>query len=239
MNTPPKGNHPKPQPQPRKTPIKSRKVKTRGLAAHALSGSNPREALLGHSVERRSVGLVAPKAPEFDVPVLGVDPGGRDTGIILVDGVRVGGRSVRSAGELLPVDQGYVQSVLSEIDGLIAGSSDSRGVVVCVEGVTRPSWHVQASASRGAAANPTGLIAAAVVLGAVLGRFPGAVVVPPGGNGSRPLGAYPLGLVSEGERRKKGWELRVGGGKLRHQRSAWDVAFKGYDLHVSQRVAKH
>lgn len=239
MNQPTKGNHPKPTTQPVKTAIKSRKVETRGLAAHALSGSNPREALLGHSVERRSVGLVAPKSPQFDVPVLGVDPGGRDTGIILVDGVRVGGRSVRSPGELLPVDQGYIQAVLSEIGGLVAGSSAPHEVVVCVEGVTRPSWHVQASASRGAAANPTGLIAAAVVLGAVLGTYPNAVVVPPGGNGSRPLGAYPAGLVSDGERRKSGWELRVGGGKLRHQRSAWDVAFKGHDLHVLQRVAKH
>lgn len=231
--------HPKPTPKPRKTPTKARKVKTEKVAAHALSRSNAREGSITRPVERRSVGLVAPKVPQFDVPVLGVDPGGRDTGIILVDGARVAGRSVRSSGELLPVDQGYIQAVLVEIDGLVAGVSTPGEVVVCVEGVTRPSWHVQASASRGAAANPTGLIAAAVVLGAVLGRFPGAVVVAPGGNGSRPLGAYPVGLVSEGERRKSGWELRVGSGKLRHQRSAWDVAFKGYDQHVLRRVAKH
>ncbi|WNO28428.1 RuvC-like resolvase [Corynebacterium phage PSonyx] len=230
-------NHPKPQTKPRKTPLKSRKIQTQAVAGHALSGSNAREGLAGRPVERRSVGLVAPKSPEFDVPVLGVDPGGRDTGIILVDGSRVAGCSVRSPGELLPVDQGYIQAVLAEVGELIASTSGD--VVVCVEGVTRPSWHVQASASYGAAANPTGLIAAAVVLGAVLGAYPGAVVVPPGGNGSRPLGAYPAGLVSDGERRKSGWELRVGGGKLRHQRSAWDVAFKGHDLHVSQRVAKH
>lgn len=227
-------NHPKPQTKPRKTPLKSRKINTVEVDGHALSGSNPREGLASRPIGRPLTGLVAPSAPGFSVPVVGIDPGGRDTGLILVDGARVSGRSVRSGGELLPVSQDYVQAVLAEVAELVASTSER--VVVCVEGVTRPSWHVQASASHGAAANPTGLIAAAVVLGAVMGAYPHAVVVPPGGNGSKPLGAYPAGLVSEGERRKSGWELRVGSGKLRHQRSAWDVAVKGYNLHVSNKV---
>lgn len=154
-------------------------------------------------------------------PVVGVDPGARATGIVLVtaDGV-VSGVSVENpAGPLLPPPVEYVKRVISAVGDLAAP-----GVVVAVESVTRPSWHVAKSASRGAAGNPTALLGTAVVLGAVLGAYPGAVLVRPGRNGSGPMGVYPEDLVSVGERRKSGWEMRVGSGKLRHQRSAWDVA---------------
>ena len=155
------------------------------------------------------------------VSVVGVDPGARATGIVLVTaGGVVSGVSVENVdGALLPPPGEYVERVVMAIRELVAP-----GVAVAVESVTRPSWHVAKSASRGAAGNPTALLGTAVVLGGVLGAYPGAVLVRPGRNGSGPMGVYPEALVSVGERRKSGWELRVGSGKLRHQRSAWDVA---------------
>lgn len=166
-------------------------------------------------------GIPMCKSCGHTIPVVGVDPGARATGIVLVaaDGV-VSGVSVENpAGPLLPPPVEYVARVISAVGDLAAP-----GVVVAVESVTRPSWHVAKSASRGAAGNPTALLGTAVVLGAVLGAYPTAVLVRPGRNGSGPMGVYPEVLVSVGERRKPGWENRVGGGKLRHQRSAWDVA---------------
>lgn len=157
------------------------------------------------------------------IPVVGVDPGARATGIVLVGGSGlVAGVTVENLeGALLPPPGEYVERVLNVVADLAASVP---GCVVAVESVTRPSWHVAKSASRGAAGNPTALLGTAVVLGGVLGAYPGAVLVRPGRNGSSPMGAYPEELVSAGERRKPGWEIRVGGGKLRHQRSAWDVA---------------
>lgn len=157
------------------------------------------------------------------VPVVGVDPGARATGIVLVGGTGlVAGVSVENPeGALLPPPGEYLDRVVRAVFDL---AESAPGCVVAVESVTRPSWHVAKSASRGAAGNPTALLGTAVVLGGVLGAYPGAVLVRPGRNGSAPMGGYPEELVSAGERRKPGWEMRVGGGKLRHQRSAWDVA---------------
>ncbi|GAB7515151.1 hypothetical protein TSUKUMMB_00260 [Rhodococcus sp. no. 34] len=77
-----------------------------------------------------------------------------------------------------------------------------------------------------AAVDPTALLATAEILGAILG-FPWTnhvIQIRPNKNGSQPLGTYPGVLVSPGERRKAGWEARIGGGQLRHARSAYDVA---------------
>ena len=152
---------------------------------------------------------------------IGVDPGARDTGLIIIrDDGTVTGATVHNDGALLPVPTRYLRDVVDTIREL----SDTDTPRVFVESVTRPSWHVAKNASRGAASNPESLLGTCMVLGAVLDAFPQATLVPPGKNGSRPLGTYPAALVSDGERRKPGWEMRVGTGKLRHQRSAWDVA---------------
>lgn len=154
--------------------------------------------------------------------LVGLDPGARDTGIV---GIRsdntVSGVTVHNDGDLLPVPPAYLRDVITELDRLTDGVDH---VLVCVESIHRPNWHVGKGQGGGAASNPEALIGTAMVLGAVLHRFPDATLVPPGRNGSRPLRDYPAALVSDGERRRDGWEDRVGTGKLRHQRSAWDVA---------------
>lgn len=156
--------------------------------------------------------------------VIGIDPGARDTGIIAKitgpDGTRVIGVTVHNSGGLLPIPADYIRDVITEVDHL---ASLGDHVVIGVESITRPNWHVGKGQGGGAASNPEALLGAAMLLGAVVDQFD-CILIPPGGNGSRPLGDYPPGLVSVGEQRRDGWETRVGSGKLRHQRSAWDVA---------------
>lgn len=156
--------------------------------------------------------------------LIGIDPGARDTGIIAIfDGTRVVSESVHNEGPLLPLTWSYISQVGRCVDALIDEAEGD--AVIKIEGVTAPNWHVAKDAKRGAATNPTGLLGTAQMLGALMGWYgEDAVIVPPRGNGSKPLGAYPLELVSKGERRTKGWELRVGTGKMRHVRSAWDIA---------------
>ena len=156
------------------------------------------------------------------VPRIGVDPGARDTGIIAVDGTRVVMETIHNAGDMLPLDRAYIGRVLDTVAGLL---TEFPGAVLLVESVVRPSWHVKSKASHGAATNPEPLLSTAVLLGALLGAFPDAGVVPPGKNGSRPLASYPPALVSDRERSKPGWEMNTKSrGKLRHMRSAWDIA---------------
>ncbi len=79
--------------------------------------------------------------------------------------------------------------------------------------------------------NVSGLLGTAMVVGAVAGFFPNTIEVPPGGNGSGHMGAYPVELRPT---RGKG----AGGDNLRHMRSAWDVgATAGLLLRQSRQSA--
>ena len=152
--------------------------------------------------------------------VLGIDPGARATGLCVLAGDQIlAHQTVTSEGEIFPAERRYVLAVL-EAGALLLQTHDVDHVAV--ETITRPSWHMKGRA----AVDPTALLATAEVLGAVLGvDWPVNVTqIRPNKNGSQPLGTYPGVLVSPGERRKAGWEARIGGGQLRHARSAYDVA---------------
>lgn len=155
---------------------------------------------------------------------IGVDPGARTTAIVAVDTKThdvLGLVLVKNTGTLLPLPTDYLRAVAADVNRL---AEQHNADDVHVEGVNRPSWHMGGK-SKGAATDPTGLLGAAQVLGAVIASTARTVhVIPPGRNGSRPMGAYPAPLVSDGERRKQGWQTRVGTGQLRHARSAFDVA---------------
>lgn len=162
-----------------------------------------------------SLGSVAP------VTVVGVDPGGRTTALVSVCGGRVSGVTVTNDGPLLPLGSGYLRDVLDALGGLLP----PEGGIVRVEDVNRPSWHVAKNAKYGAATDPTGLLATAQVLGAIRAVYPDAELVPPRGNGSRPLGTYPDEFIGPREKTGPNWKLRTDArGKNRHLRSAWDVA---------------
>lgn len=171
-----------------------------------------------------SVGLTA-RPVGVSRPVVGVDPGGRTTAVVLVGVEKPRFALVENRGELLLPPVEYV----SEVVGTVRDFVPEGGCLVAVEGVNRPSWHV-GGRKRGAASNPTGLLGACVVVGGLMIAFPELVIVAPGGNGSRPLGCYPSWLVSERERRREGWELKIGTGRFRHGRSAYDIAVRGAGL---------
>lgn len=162
--------------------------------------------------------------------VVGVDPGSRTTAVVAVE---LPSRDplemvlVRNEGELLPMPPGYLADVVAQVRGVVDRHG---GGVVRVEGVNRPSWHVGGRGG-GSASNPTGLLGTAMVFGAVVAAVEAwdgveVEVIAPSRNGSRPLGVYPEVLVGPGERRGV-WQTRTGTGKLRHARSAYDVALGG------------
>lgn len=154
--------------------------------------------------------------------LIGLDPGARNTGIIAIqDDGHIMAVTVTNSGALLPVPADYLADVIGETLRLL--THDPLNPTIRVESITRPNWHVGKGQGGGSASNPEALLGTAQVLGAVMAHFD-CELIPPGRNGSKPLGAYPTDLVSDAERRKEGWEQRVGGGKLRHVRSAWDVA---------------
>lgn len=139
--------------------------------------------------------------------IIGVDPGGRSTGIVVRQGNTLLGSHTFEAPYGL---EGPALIGLCEDIAFRELACQRAPVRVAVEGLNPPSPHMGLT-------NVSGLIGAATVLGAVLSHWPHAIVVPPGGNGSGPLAAYPEALRP---RRGKG----AGKDSLRHCRSAWDVA---------------
>ena len=154
--------------------------------------------------------------------LIGLDPGARDTGIVAVypDGT-IDGRTVHNDGPLLPLSRPYMLAVGDVIEELCQNAGGD--YTLRVETVVRPNWHVAKAAGGGSASNPEALLGTAQLLGAIIGWYE-CEIVRPGKHGSKPMGYYPEQLVSDGERRREGWEGRVGTGKLRHQRSAYDIA---------------
>lgn len=143
--------------------------------------------------------------------VVGVDPGGRNTGVVVRDGQHCShGVVVTRRGDGVFPDAEYLTQVCEAVAEAITIAGME--AVVAIEGVVNPNPHMGLS-------NPGGIIAAAMVLGAVLTRWPEAVVVRPGGHGSGAIELYPPTLVGARERN--------GAGKMRHARSAWDIAGVG------------
>lgn len=141
-------------------------------------------------------------------PVVGIDPGGTNTGIVVREGDRLWFASTLHRA-LRPLPE-YIADVLRVVDE----AQHRPGLPIAVEDVTPPTGFRN---GQRAPIDPASLIGTAAVLGAVLARYPDAVVVPPGGHGSGPAGAYPPELIGP----REGKALT---GRLRHCRSAWDVA---------------
>lgn len=144
--------------------------------------------------------------------IIGVDPGGRTTGLVATQGTQVLGEPVliQRAGRINThtiTDCAYIAAVVSAVTAM---HYDHVRGVVAVEGVNCPSPHMGMT-------NAAGVIATGVVLGAILGNYPAAILVPPAKHGGKPMAAYPDVLV--GPR-----ESAAGTGRLRHCRSAYDVA---------------
>lgn len=145
---------------------------------------------------------------------IGVDPGGTFSAVVTKERDKVLTACVlkRTTGGSFP-DAHYINEVLDEITNHIENAD-----FIALEGVVEPEPHM-------GLINVAGIIGTGIVFGAVLARWPRAVIVPPGGNGSLPDHAYPQ------EIRK----LSRLGGPTKHARSAYDVARVGEVLYRASR----
>jgi hypothetical protein len=146
--------------------------------------------------------------------IVGVDPGSRNTGVVVRQGIvlvdfetviRVGSEDLPLAGylqEVLRVVLGFWQKYVAEL--------------VAIEAVVAPS-PFQGRESGPGFSNLDGILGTAMVVGAVEGFFPHAIRVQPARMGQAPLSTYPDALRPRAGKGK-------GKDKLRHVRSAWDVA---------------
>lgn len=186
--------------------------------------------------------------------VIGVDPGGRDTGLVVIDDAppvtrdRPAGaidllesltirRADSAAGTPIEaVPRTYLLDVMSAVRDLlqIHVGDARRGTshaLIAVEGVVKPTGH--AGGRRGHLIDPAGLLATAQVLGAILARAWSVPVVrvPPGGNGSAlPWTAYPEQIRAKSP---------LGKDNRRHMRSAYDVALLARQtLTLERRTAR-
>lgn len=173
---------------------------------------------------------------------LGIDPGGRDTGVIALDRARgqaprlISHETVTRTVDEDTVDQTrgvqvgprYLAEVLDAVDRAIGTATAVTGGAprVAVETVVPPNPHVTRRDGN-SLTNPKDAIAAAIVLGAVLTRWPDAVRVPPSRNGRALLATYPPELVTRAERRLGLNRPAQHRAKACHTRSAWDVALAG------------
>lgn len=173
--------------------------------------------------------------------VVGVDPGGADTGIVIRRGDLLVWRATTHRRDQ-PL-KAYLAAVVRDLADSIVGArefvSDAGGWLLAVEDVVEPKPQIRIT-------NVRGLLDTAIVLGAVLDsvlvltvacglgatideEMP-SVIVRPGRHGQGPLAAYPEELRPT---RGRG----MGKDKLRHMRSAWDIAASGLDQWRLERTA--
>lgn len=165
--------------------------------------------------------------------VLGVDPGGRETGIVVRrrDDLLAYSVVIRQDTLTMP-DGGYCRQVAAEAIRLLgkAGSHPrDPDLIVAVEGVR----HWPRDRSKGDSTpdrNMTGVLGTAIVLGSIVTRWSTAVVVTPGsGAGGLADWVYPEPIQATGV---KGKDL------MRHCRSAWDCTYTGETLWNQRRGIK-
>lgn len=162
--------------------------------------------------------------------VIGVDPGGRMTGIAARCGDEYLGHElvVRHGRGVIP-GPGYQREVCERVLAWTLVWPAAR-VVVAIEGVYDPNpSRAEEREDRGG-----GLIALGKVVGALELYFPDALVVPPDHHGRNLLAAYPKALVDDEELARLS-----GDGPLQHCRSAWDVAGRAvWMLRQAARVTR-
>lgn len=165
--------------------------------------------------------------------VLGIDPGQVSTGLAVRDGSILLTHDVleNSDTRKFPATIGWVTRV---VDAVEAMATEYNVDILAVELVRIANvWHH----GKRQVLNPSSLVATAQVLGAIQTLTCARIIeVPPGKMGAGPLGGYPDGLVSQGERRRSDWRIRVGTGKLRHARAAWDQAGQALLLEAATRL---
>lgn len=142
--------------------------------------------------------------------IVGIDPGATETGLVAIEGRDL----LKGCVVIREKDQELKPYILEVIACLEDGYIDDE-TMAGVEGVDAPLPYIDGELRLN---NPMPIIETGAVFGAVIGRWPEALVIPPGKNGKGPRRNYPAALW--GAREEKGT------GRLRHCRSAWDVALQ-------------
>lgn len=143
--------------------------------------------------------------------VVGVDPGGRSTGMVIRRGsdTLVNARVlVRDGDDKLPTPD-YLTAVFLAVDEYLEEAGDD--ALLAVEGLVHPEPHMELM-------NVLGLIGTGMVLAVVIAMWPECVIVRPNKHGALPPQAYPEPLRPRARRL---------GGESKHARSAWDIAGAG------------
>lgn len=156
---------------------------------------------------------------------VGIDPGARNTGVVLrVDGKLCGAWDCERLTEPMVPTQSQMLEILDTIDmaasrgmELTGGSKPVIAIEDLVPHESNPSMRRKTTAP---------LVSTGAIIAVVLMAYPSAVRVPPGENGSECFVAYPEQLRPKTGKGK-------GQDALRHCRSAWDVAVAG------ERLAQH
>ena len=152
------------------------------------------------------------------MPVCGVDPGARYTGVVVRDGDVV----LHASTLVRPQDMSATDWAIDVVKQVQAICNEfTPAPPLAVEGVSDPKGFHH---GKRAAINPKDIIRAGIVLGAVVATWPDAPVVPPGGNGSQHYSHYPAVLI--GRRPKELPGSTNGAGTRDHEQSAFDVAGK-------------
>lgn len=177
-------------------------------------------------------------------PWVGIDPGSVSTGIVVRYGNRLLWHRVVHRDEDEDVVRGvgvgpaYLTDVMAAMtEAMQCVHATGHMANVAVEGVVPPNPHIKTAKGERRITNPGPVMGTAMVLGAILARFPAAVVVPPGDHGHGMLGSYPEPLVTAAEARR-GLRRQAGDSSdIRHCRAAWDCAGQG-PIHAALRSAR-
>lgn len=152
-------------------------------------------------------------------PIVGIDPGSRYTGVVVRDGDVVLHASTLVRPKNLSSGTEWALVVVSQIETILLDYPNM--IPVGVEGISDPKGFQY---GQKAAINPKDIIRAGIVLGAVVCRWPQAIIVEPGGNGSQHASHYPTALI--GRRKPDLLGSSQNAGTRGHEQSAYDVAGK-------------
>lgn len=145
---------------------------------------------------------------------IGIDPGGRYTGVSVRDGDIVLLSSTYVRPDDTPIVTWAVTVSDMIVNDVINHFPDAK---IGIEGISDPKGF---SGGKKAPINPKYIIHAATVLGAIASKLPNAVIIKPGKNGSGEI--YPD--VLNGRRPKDLPGISDGATTRNHERSAFDVA---------------
>lgn len=164
-------------------------------------------------------------------PALGIDPGSRNTALVVRDGdVVLHASTFVRVGNQDPVEYAYEAA-----DFVESVRKDFPDIPMGLEGITDPKGF---NRGKRAAINPKDIIRTATVAGVIAGIWrKEIIIIPPGGNGSQDLTQYPASL--KGRRPSDLPGSSIGAGTRKHEQSAFDIAGKTADkCYVDKKVEK-